>query len=358
VKANLFEVSPEEAFQEERKSGIGGSDAGAIYNMGFGCSRKLAYEKTGYPVDFKKVYGPELERGHMVEEVARKMYEKRTGRPVTLKPMARHPEYDWMMVHVDGETTSPTKEGPGYAEFKVVNRFVFKKFKAEGIREEYILQLQHGMAVMGYKWGSFGILCLDPWQFEWFDADRDEELIKKLISDEAELWKDIKNEILPKPLANIKDKRCQTCPYRRTCRGDELSGVIPDNARQGEALIQRPELVPLLEEITDLKGITDEATTLYDEAKAKLKLEIGEAYGVVAPGYRALMPTSYPERWDTKALTGIVEDAKKIISSPPILDYEELEKVYKETLDILLSLTKAKKPAEATRSLRIYSTGD
>lgn len=362
----LFDT--EAAFQAERRTGIGGSDAGAIYNMGFGCKRKLCYEKLGTTPDFAKLSAPELERGHMVEEIARKMYEKRSGRKVALKPFARHPEHPFMCVHVDGETTSPDKPGPGYAEFKVVNRFVMKKFKKEGVRSEYILQLQHGMAVMDYQWGSFGILCLDPWQFEWFDADRDQAIIDTLIEDEEKLWYTIEQQrngfigngigtILP--LENMKDKRCSVCQWRRTCRGNELAGVIPDSGTEAGELISRPDLVPLLEEISELKEISNDADELCEDARKKLKAEIGESYGVIAPGYRALMPTSYPERWDSKALQVILEQVKALFAKErEEFDYEQLEIRVLELMQIAAAITRAKKPPKAERSLRIYSTGD
>jgi hypothetical protein len=126
----------------------------------------------------------------------------------------------------------------------------------------------------------------------------------------------------------------------------------------GEALVKRVDLAPLLSEISDLDDLETEASALLEQARATLKTAIGEAYGIVAPGYRALYPKSYPQRWDSAALDQIKKDAIKIVNQP-VFDYEELEANYKAVTDLLLTLIKAKAAKkEPQRTLRIYSTGD
>jgi predicted phage-related endonuclease len=346
-------------FDLERSTGIGGSDAGATYSLGFLCARKTAYEKRNTTPDFPKATPAEFERGTVLEPVIKHVYELRTKRKVILKDMARHPDYPYMIVHVDGETTAPEHAGPGYVEFKCVNRFALNNYKKKGIRDEYTLQLQHGMAVMGYSWGSFGILCLDPWEFHWFDVDRDEELIQRLIIDEGVLWKMITEGPLPEPLPDVKDSRCQTCQFRRTCRNSDFAAATDSLGGSGEALVPRDDLAPLLSEITELRGLKDEATALHDEAIGKLKTEIGDAYGIVLPGYRAYFPTAYSERWDTKALEQLRGIAEKIISATADpFDYDALEVRLKDLTEIATQLMRCKKPPKPERSLRIYPTGD
>lgn len=349
--------SQEAAFQDERRSGIGGSDVGALYNLDMGCRRRLFYDKTGQPVDFKKEETPEMERGIIMEHVCRMIYEKRTGRKVKLMPLARHSDFLQMIVHVDGETEAPNKEGPGYAEFKVVNRFVMQKFLKSGVRDSYILQLQHGMVVKDYRWGSFGILCLDPWRFEWFDVDEDRELQTKLIFDEQQAWMEIKSGTVPDPLEKITDSRCAKCAYRRTCRGQELSAAVPTDDK-GE-IVSRPDLSPLVQECVELGELKDQATELAEDARKALKTAIGEAYGLTVPGYRCLYPTSFPERWDGPALKQIESEAKRLLATEPDMwDLESLENRCTELLQVVIGITRARKAAKPERSLRIYPTGD
>ena len=346
----------EQAFSDELRSGIGGSRVGAIYNLDFGCKKAAWFDFRSVPQDFKKELTPELERGKLIEPIIRQLYEKNTGRKVKLMPMARSKQYPHMMVHVDGETTSPQHEGPGYAEFKCVNRHVLKRFEKDGLRESYILQIQHGMAVKGYQWGSFGILCLDPWKFAWFDVQRDEELIQRLIVDEEKFWIQVLNGPTPEALPEVKDKRCSGCPWRRTCRGEAMiSG--PDSAKGEGELVSDETLTPLVREVIETGELVAEASEMQEEAKNILKAAIGDRYGVIVPGYRAYYPTSMVERWDTKALEGLVRQAKEL-NGCEAWDLDQLQELNNRLMQIVKQLLKAKKPPVQQRSLRIYSTGD
>jgi hypothetical protein len=267
-----------------------------------------------------------------------------------------------MVVHVDGETDDPLKPGPGYSEFKCVNRFAMKKYKKEGIRDEYILQLNHGMAVKDYQWGSFGILCLDPWEFKWFDCDRDQELIDRLIQDEFALWQRIKLGVAPEPLEDIKDRRCSTCQWRRSCRGKDLSEMSDTTGQEGD-IVSRPDLLPLIEEIVELGEIADDALELKDSARNLLKAEFTDSIlAITAPGYKALNSKSWPQRVDSNALKPLEAAAKQVLEEGmDFVDYEALETSYKRLRDIVTGLTKVRKETpkdKPERTLRIYATGD
>ena len=142
-------MSTDNQFHEERLTGIGGSDCAAIFNLGYGCQRKLWYEKRKVKPDYPSLNTPELERGVYLEPVIAELYRKKASRPVHLKGLQRSLFHEWMIVHVDGETESPEHPGPGYVEFKCINRRVMQQFKREGLRDQYILQLQHGIEVGG-----------------------------------------------------------------------------------------------------------------------------------------------------------------------------------------------------------------
>jgi predicted phage-related endonuclease len=339
----------------DRLLGIGGSEVGDIYNMDYGCARRLGYIKTKAEPDYTKEETAAMERGTIMEVAARMMYEKRTGRKVESKDSMAHKDYPYMRVSVDGMTASPTKAGEGVVEFKVVNRFVFSKFKKGGLREGYILQLQHGMYVTGALWGSFGILCPEPWQFEWFDVDADPALQAKIRMDEDIFWQSVKRNELYPPLANLNDKRCATCEFRQKCRGSEfVAQISQDDARE---VLARPELQSLVEECVELNELKSEASALEEEARAKLKKEIGEAYGIRVAGFRALLPKWEEERWDTKSLNSAEEDAKRVIDKFFSVE-EELTGVALDICRVMIKFLKCRKPPTPKSSMRIYPTGD
>ena len=316
-------------FLEDRKGSIGASEAGAVYNLGYGCSRRVCYDKRGEPRDFPDAETAAQERGNMLEPVARAMYEKRSGRAVKLVSQAHDPAHPWMSVHMDGATTAPTKEGHGYVELKVLHWSQFKKIKREGQKEEYILQLQHGIAVTGWQWGSFGILCPEPWDFLWFDIDRDQALIDTLTADEEELWRKVEHGPLPDPL-DPTDRRCHECPWRKTCHGDALLNVIPKDERSAE-LPEDNSLGALVVAYEEAKQLEADAAEIKDEAHAALAEAIGDRPGAAGEGYRIYYREFPIERWETKALNAemksnpvfaaLMKNYKRVTSQRPLKVY-------------------------------------
>ena len=41
-------------FLQDRKQGVGGSDIASLFNIGWGCKRRLFYDKTNTPEDFPR----------------------------------------------------------------------------------------------------------------------------------------------------------------------------------------------------------------------------------------------------------------------------------------------------------------
>ena len=293
-------------FLLERATGLGGSDVGALYNIGYGCRRQKAYEKSGTAPDFTRDMVPEFERGHLLEPVIAELYQRKSKRKVEIVPVSRRQDKPWMLVHMDRVTYAPENAGPGYLEIKCVNWRVFKQFKKEGLREEYILQMQHGLAVTGYTWGSFAVLSLDPWQFAWFDVQRDEELIAKLEQDEERFMDEValgaSTERLP-----IKDRRCSSCSYRATCHGDAMLEIVPQTERSGE-LPERQDLAPLAYEVKEIQDMADDVDQMLTEAKGKLNDAIGEGEGCLFSGGRVIkIRPSASIRWESRELNKLYE---------------------------------------------------
>lgn len=294
----------------ERRGVLGGSDIGALWNLDYGCRRKLGYEKSGVKPDFAEVERPEFERGHYLEAVVARMYADKTMRRVKLAPVHVHPTKPYMVVHMDRIITAPEKEGEGYLEIKVVNRRTFAKFLKEGLHESYILQLQHGLAVTGYTWGSFAVLCLDPWQFKWFDVERDQQIIDRLEAEEELFMSDVAEGLVSQyEKLPIKDRRCQTCCYRHSCQGIAIDSLIPLEERDLE-LIDLPSLLPLAAEINELKTIRDDTEAMIADNNALMMEAIGSAAGAKYPGGRTIkIQRKGSRKWDSPALWALWDKA-------------------------------------------------
>jgi predicted phage-related endonuclease len=353
-------MTDREKWLQERKKGLGGSDIGAIFNLDFGCARALAYDKTNVPEDFPKHETAEMERGTLLEPVIRQLYNMRTGRPA-IKPepyIVWSKDYAHMFVSMDAITSDALKATNGYAEFKCVNRFVMKKFKKEGLRRSYILQMQHGLHVSGFTWGSFGILCLDPWEFAYFDVNQDRELQGMLVEREAEYWGWIQDGTLPGQLQDENDKRCQSCPWRRTCKGKEFSLAPTSEGEQGE-VVPTPELLPLVSEWVELDQISKAAQEHIETIKEALRGFIGDNYGISVPGARVLHPKWDETRWETKVLNLVFPRLVERIAACIVneMDLDFLLSDYVDLLSLCHQVIKARKTSPKS-SLRYYPSAD
>jgi hypothetical protein len=303
-------TAAEKQLHLERAKIIGGSDVGALWSLDWGCRRELDYEKSGTTPDFPEISRPEFERGKYIESVVAQMYADKTKRQVTTTPLVHHKSIEGFGVHMDRIVNAPEREEPGYLEIKVVNRRTMKKFKIDGLHGSYVLQMQGGLSVTGMQWGSFAVLCLDPWEFLWFDVERDEEIIQRIETEVVQFWKDMKND--PKPeLARLPlgDKRCFTCQYRRTCRGTELDALTPQG-EGAEDLIDRPDLLPLAAEAHEISVMQDDLDAMLKEINAQMLAAIGTSYGVSYPGGRSLrIAPKGSKKWDSKALWALWEKA-------------------------------------------------
>lgn len=312
-------------FTDERRTGIGGSDVASCFNLDRGCARKLVYEKRGTTPDYPDPYRPEYERGKDLEPVAREKYQRETGKQVwNAGEIRRSAKYPHMLCHIDGEIDGKRlgieEDGTeildaGLLEIKVLNKWNLNRIKKAGLPEGYVLQNQHGMYVGGYDWAEWALLCPDPWELFVIPCSRDESLIKTIIEQEEQIWKQVTNGPMPDKL-DPKDARCQTCPFRKQCQGSEIQTIIPQEQR-GIELPDDSSLDSLAAEVWEAQELRDQATTLYEEARDRMTKAIGERPGVKVTGGRFILTRSTPVRWDTKALQAsiplfpLLEDFKK-----------------------------------------------
>jgi len=262
-------------FETEHRTMLGGSDAASLLNEGWGCKRRLHYQKRGTPEDFP--YSPAVfERGKVLEPVAAKMYKKATGRKL-IRPrvVRRHKDHAYLAVHADRFIEHPQLQVPGPLEIKTMRREEFLRTKRGGLRPDYILQLQWAMMVTRFLWGSFAILWPDGWELLWFDVARDEELCQRLFEAGVEEWPRIENGPLPEPLP-AKDPRCRACPFRITCRGAELAALEAQEVGEEGEMVRDSSLALLVAEYNERRAIVEEAQELFDETKGALKVGVGD----------------------------------------------------------------------------------
>lgn len=281
-------MTTREEFLAERKLGIGGSDVSSLFNEGYGCRRRLWYDKTNAIPDFPREETDAMSLGKFLESWFADKYRRTTGRPVYSydKPFVhpQHPELrdnlDRSVAHEDGRL--------GAQEIKAMGRAMFYKTKREGLPIDYALQLQQGMLVPHrvdgsamFDWGCFAIGCRDDGAIMHWDVQRDEKIHKEIILAGQDFWRCVENGPIPDAL-EPDDRRCQSCEFRVTCQGNNLIELAPE----GE-LVPAPELLPLVAQKIERDALYDEAVELCEETDEELKTRLGDRQAVIV-GDRSL----------------------------------------------------------------------
>ncbi len=267
-------------FVAARKKYLGGSDIASVMNKGrYGCSRKLGYDKLDIPKDIDDSEKMEFRRGHRLEGIAAKYYEEITGRQTWISTTQSVPGKPHLSVNVDRFTAKkddPGKKNWGYLEIKVMSRFSFLKAKKEGLIDDYLLQLQFGMAVCDLSWGAYAIYCPDLDDLITWDVEADKDLGDHLLESADDWWSfHVGCKVLPDPLPDD-SAPCHSCPWSITCRGSLIQAPAP-------GITERPDLEPIVAKFAEIKGMGSEV----DEASDSLRAEILEAIGEKPGTYRA-----------------------------------------------------------------------
>ena len=215
-------MTEREKFLAERQLGVGGSDAASLFNLGWGCQRRLWYDKTAQEPDSPRKPSAIMEIGNLLEPLFAKMYSEETGNEVNREKVFVKDAKNPLCVHIDAwvrKTPAPPK---GVAEIKSCGRGAFCKYKREGLPEDYVLQLQHGMGVTGCDWGVFIIGCRDSGEILHFEVNFNPEIYAEIKSAARSFWETLKHKENPIDRLEPDDHRCASCSYRTTCQGEHI----------------------------------------------------------------------------------------------------------------------------------------
>lgn len=308
------EPEPRATWLEERRKGIGGSDVHHLFpeESKYGCTLQLWYDKTGTPPDYRRAPAEIriMERGNLLEDVVADIYMAETGRKVIRKKQPYVSEkYPFARVNIDRRIVAIDGRGPGVLEIKTYNPFTWSSIiGSASLPISVPLQVQHGMMVTGYKWGAYA-----PWEpafnnFAPSDFDRDEALIEVMIERESEFWRKVIHRIKPDPLPDFNDKRCKTCQWRMSCRGEEatrLNDQLRDGIKVLDTDVPRDESPELAELLNDYKQADFYVETL-EAIKDRVKEYMGDAQVIYSPDAQSVAEYKWQKgssTWDTRALT-------------------------------------------------------
>jgi putative phage-type endonuclease len=182
---------------EERRTGLGGSDAAAALG--------LSPWQTPYDLwEQKRGLAPPLEQtepmlwGHLLEDIIRREYAKRTGMEVRpVKELIRHPKHAWMFAHLDGKIGADNR---AILEVKCART-------SEGWGEpdtsevplHYLLQIHHYLSVTAAEVCDVAVL-IGGSDFRLYQVERDPEIEEHLVEGEAAFWQQVEQGVPPAPM--------------------------------------------------------------------------------------------------------------------------------------------------------------
>lgn len=188
------ENMPYEEWLEYRKKGIGGSDASVVCGINkYKSPVELWMEKIGQ-LQYSEA-GEAAYWGTQLEALVRSEFTKRTGIEVdTVKQILQHEDLPFMLANLDGTCQHPNY---GTCVFEAKTASAYKAGEWEDkIPDEYMLQIQHYMAVTGYV-GAYIAVLIGGNTFKWKFIERDEEIISMLTELEKDFWEHVQNELPP-----------------------------------------------------------------------------------------------------------------------------------------------------------------
>ena len=172
-----------EEWLKMRKSGIGGSDAGAICGLNpYSSPMNVYQDKITDTVE--DIDNEALRQGRDLEDYVAKRFMEETGLKVRRSnKMYRSKEYPFMLADVDRLIMG---EDAGL-ECKTASAFNADKWKDGRIPPHYLIQCLHYMAVTGKREWYIAVVILGS-QFRYQKIVWDEQVIRKLAAIEVAFW--------------------------------------------------------------------------------------------------------------------------------------------------------------------------
>lgn len=243
---------------EWRKRGIGGSDVAAICGLSrYKSALEVYLDKLGEipPVPDN----PKMKAGRMLEPLIADWFVEETGIKVQKQNFIfQHKDYPFMLANIDrwvpGENAG--LEIKNTAEYSRNNWF---DGQTEIIPTEYQLQANHYMAVTGAdKW--YVAVLIGGWDFQWRVIERDDNLIKNLITIEENFWtQHVMAGVLPEVKAQDTDLMNYMYP-----------SSAPTSVNISEAYYE------LIKRLIETKQALKEAKDAHEDVKNKVKQLMGE----------------------------------------------------------------------------------
>lgn len=167
---------------QNRKMGIGGSDAGAICGLNpYVSPMQVYFDKTSEVIEDKD--NESMRQGRDLEDYVAKRFMEETGKKVRKSNiMYVNQAHPYMFANVDRLVVG---EDAGL-ECKTASAYSADKWKDGNVPEHYYIQCCHYMAVTNAKAWYLAVVILGK-EFKFVKIERDEQMIQNLIQIESDI---------------------------------------------------------------------------------------------------------------------------------------------------------------------------
>ena len=231
----------EEEWLKLRKTGIGGSDAGAIAGVNpFSSKMKVYRDKTTDEVEI--ISSEALRVGKDLEEYVAQRFCEATGKKVRKSNyMYRSIENPFMTANVDRLIVGED----AILECKTTNAYGMSKWEDGKMPESYLIQCYHYMAVTGKKTVYLACLIMGV-GFTYRVIKWDYSLISTLIDAERDFWE---NYVIPRRMPPADGSKCcdeilsRYFPNAEQKNKIELDAVLDDKLDRREEILKQIDVL-------------------------------------------------------------------------------------------------------------------
>ncbi|WP_395066139.1 YqaJ viral recombinase family protein [Paraburkholderia silvatlantica] len=193
-------MNAREDWLQQRRTGVGGSDAAAALGQSpHMTALELYHIKLGTPMAARDSDEERTDFGKAMENVIAAQYARRFEVRLRRKnAIVRHPKYPWMLANIDRLVEGERKG----IEIKNVDSMAYRfndewgEPGSDQIPTSYLLQVAHYQAVLGFeKWDLAA--CVGGNKLVVYHIVRDLELEEMLIDGEHEFWQHVEKQEPP-----------------------------------------------------------------------------------------------------------------------------------------------------------------
>jgi putative phage-type endonuclease len=313
---DVVEANMREAWLEDRRSGIGGSDIAAVLGLSpWETAVDVWLDKTGQATGDDVGNNEAVRWGMLLEDVVAREYSERTDRAVQrVNRILRHPEHEWAIGNIDRAVVAPgsrvrvSSDGgtllgaSGLLEVKTASMFKASEWGRDGDEDavplHYQAQVMWYLGITGQQWCDVAAL-IGGQRMVIRRIHRDDETIAAMLERAHDFWhRHVLTRTQPEP-ANAKD----------------VERLFP--ADNGEAVEATDDLLEAYNAAREAKARMAQAEADFEAAAERIKLALGDRSALTLNGkplvtWKAAKPT---RRTDWKAVAEALHAPSDVIAA-------------------------------------------